>query len=71
MSEIVINNLSVTYQQSKKNIVNVINGLSATFKDGQFNVIIGESGCGKSTLLKTLLGLIPYDGDITLDGVDI
>ena len=71
MSEIVINNLSVTYQQSKKNKVNVINGLSASFKDGQFNVIIGESGCGKSTLLKTLLGLIPYDGDITLDGVDI
>ena len=71
MSEIVINNISVTYKLDKKRTVQAINGCSAVFKDGEFNVIIGASGCGKSTLLKALLGLIPFDGDVTLDGVDI
>ena len=71
MSEIVVNNISVTYNLDKKRTVKAINDCSAVFKDGEFNVIIGASGCGKSTLLKTLLGLLPFDGDITLDGVDI
>ena len=70
MSEIVVNNLSVTLK-NKKTTVKAIDGLSLTFKDGDFSVIIGPSGCGKTTLLRTLLGLIPYEGDITLDGVDI
>ena len=48
-----------------------IDHLNAVFSDGDFNVIIGVSGCGKSTLLKTLLGLLLFEGDITLDGVDI
>ena len=71
MSEIVVNNISVTYKLDKKRTVQAINGCSATFQDGDFNVIIGASGCGKSTLLKALLGLIPFEGDVTLDGVDI
>lgn len=71
MSEIVVNNISVTYNLDKKRTVTAIKNCSAVFKDGEFNVIIGASGCGKSTLLKTLLGLLPFDGDITLDGVDI
>ena len=71
MSEIIINNISVTYKLDKKRTVQAINGCSAVFKDGEFNVIIGASGCGKSTLLKALLGLIPFEGDVTLDGVDI
>ena len=71
MSEIIVNNISVTYNLDKKRTVKAIDNCSAVFKDGEFNVIIGASGCGKSTLLKTLLGLLPFDGDITIDGVDI
>lgn len=71
MSEIVVNNLSVTYHLPKKQTVLALNGVNATFKDGEFNVIIGESGCGKSTLLKALLGLLPFEGDASLDGVDL
>ncbi|MBR4377892.1 MAG: ABC transporter ATP-binding protein [Bacilli bacterium] len=71
MSEIVVNNISVTYQLDKKRTVNAIKNCSAIFKDGEFNVVIGPSGCGKTTLLKALLGLIPFEGDVTLDGVDI
>ena len=71
MSEIVVKNLKVTYQLNKKQTVDAIKNLNATFEDGKFNVIIGFSGCGKSTLLKTLLGLLPFEGEISLDGVDI
>ena len=70
MSEIVINNLTVTYKSKKREVV-AVDKLNATFLDGQINVIVGPSGCGKSTLLRTILGLNMYDGDITLDGVDI
>jgi multiple sugar transport system ATP-binding protein len=71
MSEIVVKNLKVTYQLNKKQTVDAIKNLNAIFEDGKFNVIIGFSGCGKSTLLKTLLGLLPFEGEISLDGVDI
>ena len=71
MSEIIVNNISVTYHIDKKRTVQAITDCSAVFKDGELSVIIGPSGCGKSTLLKALLGLIPFDGDVTLDGVDI
>lgn len=33
--------------------------------------ICGQSGCGKTTLLNCLSGLIPYSGNITIDGQDI
>ena len=71
MSELVINNLNVTYDLPKKQKVQALKGINATFKDGEFNVIIGKSGCGKSTLLKALLGLVYFEGDVFLDGVDL
>lgn len=71
MSELVINNLTVTYDLPKKQKVQALKGINATFKDGEFNVIIGKSGCGKSTLLKALLGLVYFEGDVFLDGVDL
>lgn len=30
---------------------------------------MGESGCGKSTLGKAILGLIPFEGNITVNGI--
>lgn len=35
----------------------VIHGVSAEIKDGEFVVIVGPSGCGKSTLLRMVAGL--------------
>ncbi|KWT83787.1 MULTISPECIES: sn-glycerol-3-phosphate import ATP-binding protein UgpC [unclassified Variovorax] len=35
----------------------VIHGVSADVKDGEFVVIVGPSGCGKSTLLRMVAGL--------------
>ncbi len=38
---------------------------------GECLVIRGRSGSGKSTLAMALLGLLPYDGQLTLDGVEL
>lgn len=46
----------------------VLKGISALFKPGQVNMIIGSSGTGKSVLLKCIVGLIePDDGDVLYD----
>ena len=42
--------------------VTVLNDISADFKDGQVNMIIGQSGSGKTVLMKTMLGLFKPDG---------
>ena len=36
---------------------NVIHGINADVRDGEFIVIVGPSGCGKSTLLRMVAGL--------------
>ena len=51
---------------------NVLNGISAQFKPGKNNLIIGSSGSGKTTLLKSLVGLIPVaDGSIIVNNHQI
>lgn len=49
----------------------VVRGVSATFSAGQFVGILGPNGAGKSTLVRALLGLLPHDGRVTLDGADL
>jgi branched-chain amino acid transport system ATP-binding protein len=52
--------------------VDIIQGLSATFPEGEISSIIGPNGAGKSTLLKTIFGfLFPHEGSVTYDGTDI
>jgi phospholipid/cholesterol/gamma-HCH transport system ATP-binding protein len=47
----------------------VIKGVSAVFKSGQCNLIIGTSGSGKTVLMKCLVGLFePDEGSIIYDG---
>ena len=45
--------------------------VSLTLQQGQIIGLFGENGAGKTTLMKCLLGLIPYQGTITLDGAPI
>lgn len=69
MSEIVIDNLSVTYKGNKKTADTVaLSGLSMRLESGKINVILGYNGCGKSTMLKAIAGLVEYTGDIYIDG---
>ena len=45
----------------------VIHGVSADIRDGEFVVIVGPSGCGKSTLLRMVAGLEEIsEGDISI-----
>lgn len=46
----------------------LLDGVSATFPDGQLSAIIGPSGCGKTTLVKAMLGLMPSAGNVFYDG---
>ncbi len=49
----------------------VLKDISASFKQGQVNMIIGQSGSGKSVLTKCLVGLHkPDDGQVLYDGAD-
>lgn len=48
----------------------VLKGISATFKDGETSLIIGQSGSGKTVFLKCMLGLFaPEQGEICYNGV--
>ncbi len=49
----------------------VLKGISAEFKEGICNLIIGGSGSGKTTLLKCMVGLHePDEGSVIYDGRD-
>lgn len=49
----------------------VIKGASAQWEGGQMIMLVGENGTGKSTLLKSMLGLVPYEGSLDIDGCEI
>ena len=67
--DIKIENLSFTYGQGEKN---VLNGISLHIKPGEYIGVVGRSGCGKTTLLKLLLGIeTPSSGTILYDNKDI
>lgn len=46
----------------------IIQGLSMDVSPGELIGLIGPNGAGKSTLLRSLAGLIPVRGEITLSG---
>jgi iron complex transport system ATP-binding protein len=46
----------------------VLHGISITLPAGRWTAIVGPNGAGKSTLLRTLAGLQPAQGMVTLQG---
>jgi zinc transport system ATP-binding protein len=48
----------------------IVSNISVTIDDGKFHVIMGPNGGGKTTLMKALVGLLPYEGKIKIDGID-
>jgi iron complex transport system ATP-binding protein len=38
---------------------------------GAVTALVGPNGAGKSTLLRAVLGLVPCDGDVRIDGNDV
>lgn len=39
-------------------------------EDGGINILLGPNGAGKSTMMKSILGLLKYEGNITIDGIN-
>lgn len=73
MGELVLRNLSKTYQRREDwnttRLLTVFENISFTVAESEFVSIIGTSGCGKSTLLNLVAGLDKHNGgDILVDG---
>lgn len=54
-----VKNLSVRLENEQ-----VIKDLSFEVREGDIVTVLGPNGAGKTILLKTLLGLLPYEGEI-------
>ena len=67
-----IKNVYKTFNANTVNEKKVFEGLSLTLKEGDFVTVIGGNGAGKSTMLNVVSGaIIPDDGTVTIDGVDV
>jgi len=66
--KIELKNISYTYPDSKKNVLNTI---STNIIAGSKVGIIGATGSGKSTLLNIITGLLKSNGDIFIDNVPL
>jgi iron complex transport system ATP-binding protein len=48
----------------------ILADVSFTAEAGSVLAVVGPNGAGKSTLLKVLAGLLPYRGEVRLEGAD-
>jgi branched-chain amino acid transport system ATP-binding protein len=51
--------------------VNAVKGISLTVAKGELVALVGANGAGKSTTLRALSGLMPKNGSVTFEGIDI
>ncbi len=58
--------VSVTLGQTR-----VLEQVNAQFAHGRWTCIVGPNGAGKSTLLKALAGLLPVQGSVQLQGLNL
>ncbi|PZO11860.1 MAG: manganese ABC transporter ATP-binding protein [Leptolyngbya foveolarum] len=61
-----VHNLSVNYRG-----IEALTSVSLTLNPGEWVGLIGPNGAGKSTLVKAILGLMPYKGEILLNGTTL
>ena len=62
-----INNLSVTFNPGTGLEKKVLNDFCLDVNDDDFICILGSNGAGKSTLFNSIIGAVPYSGDIVLN----
>ncbi len=48
--------------------IHAVENVSLSIRPGSTLALVGESGCGKSTIGKAMMGLVPWSGQIRLNG---
>ena len=72
-----VKDLSVTYRQNvswfarKKAAPSTVQQISFSIRPGETLGLVGESGSGKSTTGKAVLGLVPFEGSVKIEGREI
>ncbi|HGL4259970.1 ABC transporter ATP-binding protein [Burkholderia dolosa] len=59
-------NLRVSYGD-----IRALHGIDLNVRSGETVALIGVNGAGKSTLLRAISGLLPVEGDIEFDAIDL
>ncbi len=66
MALLSIDQVSVAYGK-----VEAVRGVSLAIEAGQIVTVIGPNGAGKTTLLGAAIGLLPWRGGMSFDGMDL
>lgn len=66
----------ITLQASQLNVyshdgIKLVGPLSFSLKKGEQLALVGPSGSGKTSLLNALLGFLPYQGSLLINGVEL
>jgi NitT/TauT family transport system ATP-binding protein len=59
------------HYRSNGSTVEAVRDASFEIRSGEVLSLLGPSGCGKSTILKIVAGLLPYEGEVRVDGEPI
>lgn len=51
--------------------IRAVDGVSFSIEQGKTLALVGESGCGKTTLGKSLLNLLPSQGRVVINGIEL
>lgn len=57
----------VEYESGKK----VLNGINLKIEDGKSVALVSANGGGKTTLIMSAAGIIPFEGKIEIDGIQL
>ncbi len=63
--------ISVRGLTKRYNNLTVFSGIDFDVRPREIVALVGPSGCGKTTLLRCIDGLIPAEGDVTVDGMRV
>lgn len=63
--------LSVARVSKRYGSTAALDDVSFEAAEGEVTALVGSNGAGKSTLLKCIIGLLHYEGQITVAGIDV
>jgi iron complex transport system ATP-binding protein len=66
VSSLAIDGLTVRYGRRT-----AITGFTDTVRPGEWLCLIGPNGAGKSSILRAIAGLLPHEGEISIDGAPL